>query len=174
MLAKRKAISPSEYNEMSNIICQKLMKMNKITKAESVHVYYPINNEVDIRNLIEFLWWNNKKVIMPKANFKTRELVNYYVISFGQLEETRFGLHEPRENSPLQLGSPDVVIVPGVAFSSSRYRLGYGGGFYDRFLENIDSYKIGVAFEAQLLSDLPHQNHDQRLDLIVTEVNNYR
>ena len=169
MLAKRKAISETSYRQMSDVICEKLIKHPRILQAYSVHIYYPIYDEVDIRPVIEFLWDHNKKVIMPKADFHTREMFNYYVISFGQLEETRFGLHEPRANSPLHLGSPEVVIVPGVAFSHDRFRLGYGSGFYDRFLKSIDSYKIGVAFEMQIVPKLPIEDHDQQLDQIITE-----
>ncbi len=169
MLARRKELSESSYKRMSAVICEKLIRNSRILQAYSVHIYYPIYNEVDIRPVIEFLWNNNKKVIMPKADFHTREMSNYYVISYGQLEETRFGLHEPRANSPLHLGSPDVVIVPGVAFSSDRYRLGYGSGFYDRFLKGIDSFKIGVAFEMQIIAKLPVEEYDQKLDQIITE-----
>jgi len=169
ILSKRKEMSAEKYQQKSEIICQKLFALSQIQDAETIHVYFPINQEVDIRPLIEELWKAGKKVVMPRADFKTKEMENYYVISFGQLEETRFGLHEPRVMSPLHLGSPEVILVPGVAFSLKHYRLGYGGGFYDRFLGKIDSFKIGIAFEMQIAANLPVEDHDQQLDLIVTE-----
>ncbi|MCF7913430.1 MAG: 5-formyltetrahydrofolate cyclo-ligase [Candidatus Cloacimonetes bacterium] len=169
ILAKRKEISPAEYRQKSDAVCEGLQKLTKIEEANTIHVYYPINQEVDIRPFIEYLWTKGKMVIMPRADFGRKEMENYYVISFGQLEETKFGLHEPRQISPLYLGSPDIVIVPGVAFSQDHYRLGYGGGFYDRFLSSIDSYKIGVGFEMQVVKRLPIEEHDQQLDLIITE-----
>ena len=169
MLSKRQEMSAEKYRQKSEKICQNLLALPQIQEADTIHAYYPINQEVDIRSFIEALWEAGKKVVMPRADFKTKEMENYYVISFGQLEETRFGLQEPRKMSPLHLGSPDVVIVPGVAFSLKRYRLGYGGGFYDRFLRKIESYKIGVGFEMQIITNLPVEDHDQQLDLIITE-----
>jgi 5-formyltetrahydrofolate cyclo-ligase len=169
ILKQRKEISEADYKLKSDMVCRKLQKLTKVKEAEIIHVYYPINQEVDIRPFIEYLWSEGKKVIMPRADFATKEMENYFVISFGQLEETKYGLHEPRVISPLHFGSPDIVIVPGVAFSQNRYRLGYGGGFYDRFLRDIDSHKIGVAFEMQMVSRVPVEKHDQQLDQVITE-----
>jgi len=168
-LEKRKALPAEEILMKSADIITQLQSLPAVLKAERVHVYYPINNEVDIRQFIEWLWEQDKKVVMPRANFKTKEMDNYYIISFGQLEETKFGLHEPTKFSPLHLGSPDVIIVPGVAFDEERNRLGYGGGFYDRFLEDSNSTCIGVAFEMQVTHLLPVEVHDQKLDMVVTE-----
>ncbi|MCF7919663.1 MAG: 5-formyltetrahydrofolate cyclo-ligase [Candidatus Cloacimonetes bacterium] len=169
LLEKRKALSEKEVNLKSKKIIARLLELPQILKAERIHVYYPINNEVDIRPFIEWLWEKGKKVIMPRANFETHELDNYYIITFGQLEETHLGLHEPYTTSPLHLGSPDVIIVPGVAFGEDRNRLGYGGGFYDRFLNESISLRIGVAFEMQIVKQIPAEKHDQRMDLIITE-----
>ena len=169
VLAERKNISEADYKAKSEAICRRLQRLVRVKEAEIIHVYYPINQEVDIRPFIEYLWDEGKKVIMPRADFATKEMQNYFVISFGQLEETKYGLHEPRVISPLHFGSPDIVIVPGVAFSQNRYRLGYGGGFYDRFLRSVDSHKIGVGFEMQIVSRLPVEPHDQQLDQLITE-----
>ena len=169
ILEKRKAVPAEEILQKSADVIEQLQNLPAIIKAERVHVYYPINNEVDIRPFIEWLWEHDKKVIMPRTNFETKEMDNYYIISFGQLEETKFGLHEPTKFSPLHLGSPDVIIVPGVAFDEERNRLGYGGGFYDRFLEDSISIRIGVAFEMQMTYLLPVEGHDQKLDMVVTE-----
>jgi 5-formyltetrahydrofolate cyclo-ligase len=169
---KRQQLSAEEYQAKSRVICDKLLQHPNVQKANSVHIYYPINQEVDVRSLIEYLWSSNKKVVMPRADFETKEMVNYFVISYGQLEETKYGLMEPRTNSPLQIGSPDLVIVPGVAFSIDRYRLGYGGGFYDRWLAGVESFRLGVAFDLQIVTKLPVEIHDVRLNQIITETRN--
>lgn len=168
-LDKRTSMAQSEVLEKSRQICDRLKQIPAILEASDIHVYYPIRNEVDIKSFIEWIWSQEKKVVMPRAIFKTRELENYYIISFGQLEETKYGLFEPRKISPLHLGSPDVIIVPGVAFTADKYRLGYGGGFYDRFLRKSFSLKIGVAYENQLADKLPLEEHDHKLDMIATE-----
>lgn len=174
LLLRRQAMSAEEYQQKSEAICRILMKNEIIAEAERVHIYYPMRQEVDVRPFIEYLWSIDKKVIMPRADFKSKEMTNYYVINFGQLEKTRYGLLEPRTNSPLHLGSPDVVIVPGVAFSRKRYRLGYGGGFYDRFLDSIITTSIGVGFELQMVDNLVVEPHDQQLDLVITEKKIYK
>lgn len=168
-LNKRKALSAKDISRLSEQIITRLQGISEVTSAKDVHVYYPIRNEVDIKPFIEWLWQNDKKVVMPRTNFKNKEMDNYYIISFGQLEETKYGLFEPRVISPRHLGSTDIIIVPGVAFSEDKYRLGYGGGFYDRFLDNSRSIKIGVSFETQMSLTLPVEEHDRKLDLIVTE-----
>lgn len=169
ILNKRQSITAEDYLDKSAAVCERLKQNRRFSQAGSVHVYYPIKGEVDIKPAIDYLWQTGKQVIMPRADFKTKDMQNYYVISFGQLEKTHYGLFEPRTTSPLHLGSPEVVIVPGVAFSEDRYRLGYGGGFYDRFLSGIDSYLIGVAFEEQIVDLLPRETHDQKLNLILTD-----
>jgi 5-formyltetrahydrofolate cyclo-ligase len=169
ILEKRLALSNQEYREKSEIICEKLISHPIIQEASTIHIYYPVKNEVDVRPFIEMLWNSGKRVIMPRVDFSTKEMENFFVISFGQLEETRYGLYEPRSISPLHLGSPDVVIVPGVAFSPDRQRLGYGGGFYDRFLSSVITTKIAPAFDLQIIPELPVMKHDQALDLIITE-----
>jgi 5-formyltetrahydrofolate cyclo-ligase len=169
LLNRRKMMPEAEVLQKSSSIIAKLRELPVIIKAERIHVYYPIMNEVDIRPFIEWLWDQGKKVIMPRANFKSKEMINYYVITFGQLEETRFGLREPLKTSPLHLGSPDVIIVPGVAFDEDKGRLGYGSGFYDRFLYESNSKRIGVAYDFQIVPVLPREEHDQKMDVIVTE-----
>jgi 5-formyltetrahydrofolate cyclo-ligase len=90
ILSKRKEMFAEKYQQKSEIICQKLLNFPQIQDAETIHVYYPINQEVDIRPFIEYLWNEGKKVVMPRADFATKEMENYFVISFGQLEETKY------------------------------------------------------------------------------------
>lgn len=169
LIAARKAMPYRQYQQKSRIICDIIKTLPELRKAHNIHIYYPINQEVDTRPLIDYLWANDKKVIMPRANFDTKEMANYFVINFGQLEQTKFGLMEPKETSPLQLGSPDLIIVPGVSFDPTCHRLGYGAGFYDKFLAQMNAPAIGVAFDLQISQTLPVEKHDHQLDMVVTE-----
>lgn len=169
ILAKRKGLSESSVIGKSNIITTKLIELKSFKKANSVHLYYPINNEVDTRKIIEYLWEKKINVIMPRTDFNNHILVNYVVTNFDQLEKTKFNMLEPRESLEIFSGSPDLILVPGVAFDFDCNRMGYGGGFYDRFLSESTGCKIALSYDLQILEKLPTEDHDIKMDMIITE-----
>ncbi|MEM7617003.1 MAG: 5-formyltetrahydrofolate cyclo-ligase, partial [Pseudomonadota bacterium] len=139
--------------------------------------YYTTNNEVNCDLLLEKLFLcDNIKIALPAVEGKDKSLTFRQYQANDQLVKNKFfNFQEPAINQ-LQL-LPNYIIVPILAFNKDKYRLGYGGGFYDR---TIDSYKeskhnfitIGAAYDFQLIADhmhLPVESHDQQLDYIVTE-----
>ena len=97
--------------------------------------------------------------------------MNFYLWSFHEiLSLNRFGIPEPTKG---KIVYPDIILVPLVAFDKRLYRLGYGGGFYDRYIEKLSKKKkfltIGLALSSQKVSKLPNNKHDKKLDIIVTE-----
>ena len=88
-----------------------------------------------------------------------------------------YGIREPKQNpnNKLSIKDIDIVIVPAVAYDKNCYRLGYGGGFYDRFIKKLkdDAITIGIAFDLQVLNSIPKENHDAQLNYIITETNTY-
>ena len=173
-IRERKNLSPEDWSRRSLAIVDKMVSMDVIRKSRMLHVTYPINNEVDIRPFIRWLWSRGKRVVMPRADFREGALHNYLVQSFSELEPTRFNLYEPKETNTPHDGELDIIIVPGVAYDVQLNRLGYGGGFYDRFLKDQKACLIAPAFDFQIVPILPVEPHDRAVDLIVTEMSQYK
>jgi len=126
--------------------------------------------EVSLSKAIGKSLVNGKKVYLPKTWPKDRRLTFHRVYSFSDLVSGPFGLLEPNpKNEEADLGSLEVIFIPGLAFDVKGYRLGYGGGFYDRVLKETSALKVGVCYSFQLLESLPVEPHDVPVDLILTE-----
>ena len=144
------------------------LKINKLN-LKSVGGYYPSNYEIDDLDILDLLEKNFCKVSLPII--KKNNQMNFYRWSRNDpLKINKFGIPEPLSSKVFY---PDILLVPLVAYDSSLNRLGYGGGYYDRYIEKLDKIKkvikIGLAFSFQKISSIPTNQYDKRLDFIVTE-----
>ncbi len=128
-------------------------------------------SEVDTTNLIEHLFRQGQKVVLPLVDIRKHVLDHYYIQSFSDATTGTFGIHEPDPKVCVsaKISDLDLVIVPGVAFDRRGHRLGSGHGYYDRFLARIESLRVGLAFGAQIVDEVPVNGLDQAMDFIVTE-----
>lgn len=139
-------------------------------------LFISFNNEVLTKPIIDNSIKHEKQVFIPVTVPKTKEIIVSELLNFEEdLEVGTFGLLEPKKDflrpySPEQL---DLIIVPGVAFDSRGYRIGYGAGYYDRFLAKIDNDvpKISLAFDMQIINHVPNEEYDIPVDYIITESN---
>ena len=169
LLKQRRELSKDSVSYNSLKVIEQLLALKVVQESKRFHLYYPINNEIDTTQLIEYLWSNNKEVILPRTDFENKSLKNSIITSYDQLEETTFNMLEPKEDMKAYTGDIEIVIVPGVAFDRSSNRMGYGGGFYDRFLESTSAIKIALSHHFQLLDTIPAETHDIKMDYIITE-----
>jgi len=169
LLKLRKSQTDLDVINKSKSIINSLISSSLLENISSVHLYFPINKEVETKELIKYLWQKKIKVLLPRTDFDNRDLVNYEITDFSQLEKTTFNMLEPKTDNTVFTGNPDIVLVPGVGFDSELNRMGYGGGFYDRFLNSANTKKIALAFECQLVPNLPVEDHDIKMDMIITE-----
>ena len=144
------------------------LKINKLN-FKSIGGYYPSNYEIDDLNILDTLEKKNFKVSLPII--KKDNQMNFYSWSRNDpLKINKFGIPEPVSS---KIFYPDILLVPLVAYDSSLNRLGYGGGYYDRYIEKIEKIKkvtkIGLAFSFQKISSIPINQYDKKLDFIVTE-----
>jgi 5-formyltetrahydrofolate cyclo-ligase len=131
-------------------------------------VYLPMGSEINIKPFIQHLLNQNIKVVSPKT-LKNRELQHLELSSLEELENGIFGTMHPT-NSTEYKGNYDLVIVPGLAFDSGNYRLGYGGGYYDKFLEQHPAaFKIGICYPFQKMASVPKEAHDVCLDKVLAK-----
>ncbi|WP_246476678.1 5-formyltetrahydrofolate cyclo-ligase [Salicibibacter cibi] len=147
------------------LYCQLFWKQAKIV-AVTVATY----REVPTIPIIEKAWREGKTVVVPKVARERHTLDFYALTSFLQLEENR-GLPEPVPSKCEQITKEniDVVIVPGLAFDQAGYRIGFGGGYYDRYLEHYQGKTAALAFSFQLFPTLPTEAHDIPVHHVVTE-----
>lgn len=158
----------------SDIITDKLLNLDCIKNAKNIMLYLDFNNEVSTYSLIKKLLNLGKIVSSPITLKEERKLIPSQITDLKNgIQYGAYNIREPKpECSPaINIKDLDVVIVPAVAYDKNCYRLGYGGGFYDRFLENLrkDAVTIGIAFDLQIFYEVPKEAHDAQLDYIVTE-----
>lgn len=141
-----------------------------------VYAYLSVGSEVETRPLIEQLWQRGKQVAVPRVAPDRSEMHFYPLTSWEQLERGTWGIEEPRTTvtetvSPGQGGGRVLLLVPALACDRQGYRLGYGGGFYDRYLQRWEGlvYSVGLAYSQQCLDTLPKEEHDRPLDAVLTE-----
>jgi 5-formyltetrahydrofolate cyclo-ligase len=161
-----------------HIICEKILSLEKFQKAKNVLLYYPIESEVDIKEVIEYCWECGKNVYFPfikevvigKANsyLELRGTGKYWE-PIGKDVGKGYGKDIGKDDSEIL----DVIIVPGLAFDNAGYRLGQGMGWYDKYISSIKfkfkkkPYIIGVCFKEQLLENIPHESHDIKMDEVL-------
>ena len=177
MRAHRRALSPEERLRASKVVCAKLNLDEEIAVATdpfdgggAVAVYLASPDEIDLSDFIREMLGRGVKVASPRWNGETYELARLKGLEKGDLRRGPMNILEPAEAEIVKPQDVSVWIVPGLAFTKSGKRLGYGGGWYDRLLAASaeDALKIGVAYEFQLVDDLPSEQHDILLDRAVT------
>lgn len=170
MVEVRNGIHTKERTEKNLLICNILRGMSEIRAAESVLFYYPVGGEVDLIPFMNELAKSEKKVFLPKlVDDETFVPLPYY--DYEALVKNEFGIPEPAEQPEAPLQIPlGVILVPGLAFDRMGTRLGMGKGYYDRFLKQYpESISIGVAFQEQVLDQLPKDPYDSPVDMLVTD-----
>lgn len=167
-IRKNKYFELNEKNK--SFISSEIKKICIQKKISRLGFYYPINFEIDIVKVISKIKIKNLKVYLPVVEKKN-------LMSFREWKSSepfyvnRFGILEPNKNN--KKVKPQMVIVPLVAYDQNKNRLGYGRGFYDRFLNKISNQKkvlsLGMAFSFQRVKKIPTEKHDKKLDYILTE-----
>ncbi|HMA83191.1 MAG TPA: 5-formyltetrahydrofolate cyclo-ligase [Candidatus Thermoplasmatota archaeon] len=155
----------------SERISENLCNLEAFKKADHILFYISYNGEVDTHNLLKKTISIDKKVYVPISNTTNHTLQLSHLSKFSDLSPGTYGILEPKKEKikPTSIHEIDMVLVPGVAFDQFGHRLGQGGGYYDWFLSKTDVISIGLAFEFQILKEIPLESHDQRVDLIATE-----
>ena len=164
---QRKQLEKENKRQMDEKILEKLLALPEINQAELVYAYASIDGEVDTYELIRRLWIKQIRVALPKVEGK--EVFFYIVDNFEELISGSYGILEPGEGCSPALGISGPVITPGLAFSREGVRVGYGGGYYDRFFCREPGHvRIGVAYPFQIRKLDCAEWHDWKVDGIVT------
>lgn len=159
---------PQEEAAMKSItILEKLMNTEGYKQAECIYCYIDFKNEVMTKPIIRRALSDGKKVAVPRIEGSNMEF--YYIDGYDKLKAGTYGILEP-EDCPLAEDKTALLIMPGVAFDRENHRVGYGGGYYDRYLERPNQhYKIALAYEFQVFEHVPYEEFDICPDLVLTE-----
>ena len=174
---KRKSLSKREIDEKSAAMREKLFSLNEFKDAKNIMFYVSFNNEVDtietIKELLKNKGENKKNIIVPYVEKNNPILQLSKLNGFDDLEPKTFGILEPKDGKikKFDVKKVDLVLVPGIVFDENGHRIGYGYGYYDRFLRklNKNKTKIGLCYDFQLVDKIPEEKHDVPMDIIITE-----
>ncbi|PLR76955.1 5-formyltetrahydrofolate cyclo-ligase [Bacillus sp. V3-13] len=165
------ALNKPLYEDKSYRIATKLFQDRSWLEAKTIGVTISNFPEVDTYQIIRKAWELGKRVVVPKCVPAQKQLIFRTLESFAHLESVFFGLYEPVEEltTPVDGETIDLLIVPGLAFGRSGFRIGFGGGYYDRFLAGYHGETISLAFREQMFEELPVEEHDLPVAKIITE-----
>ena len=168
ILARRKAMDPAEVREKSEIICRKIRETDLYRGSACLCIYMPIRNEVEADLLIEAAREDGKRVYIPKV-IGDEMVFNAYDEALIS-EEGRFHIRESASEDVLEPDERTLIIMPGSVFDPQRHRIGYGGGYYDKYLSRYPACRtIAVCFDFQIVDALPAEAHDMLPEMIVSE-----
>ena len=171
-LARRRAMGPGARAVLSERIARRLFELDVYRGARVVHLYVgAIEGEVETRAIALETLRQGKRVACPRVERRPPRLDHYQVRSLADLRQGPRGLWEPDSERarPIAVGEIDVVLVPGIAFDRRGHRIGFGAGYYDRFLTRIEVPKVGLAYSLQIVEQVPFSPRDVPVDWIVTE-----
>ena len=167
ILEKRNSLAKEEIKEKSKIIKEKLFSLEEYKKAKKILFYISFGSEVDTHDMIKESL-KIKKTVVPKC--RNHELELSRIHSFDELEEGYCKILEPVKIKKIDEKIVDLIIVPGIVFDRKGDRIGYGKGYYDRLLTRFPHVKkIGLAFSLQIVDSIPTEEHDIKVDRVITE-----
>ena len=165
----RDGMTPAEIAEASRQIARKVLALPLFREAKVIMSYVSMDREPDTREIIRAAAAQGKQVLIPRCADRTRmEAVAFQ--GFEQLIPGRLGIPEPQAGTPAAEGAePDLILVPCVAATLDGKRMGHGAGYYDRFLAGRSGQRVCLCFQKLLTADLPTDQYDIRMDLVLTE-----
>ncbi|OJV65982.1 MAG: 5-formyltetrahydrofolate cyclo-ligase [Clostridiales bacterium 38-18] len=164
----------NEQRELAEAtILKSLTQLKEFNNAHTIASFVSFRNEIEMRSINASVLGAGKKLVLPLIDMTLKTMTFHAVSELDTLVRNSYGILEPNPTIHEQVGidAIDLILTPGVAFDQSGYRLGYGGGFYDRFFSELKKAtpSIGIAFECQVVVNLPIDAYDQKIHGLLTE-----
>ena len=167
-----------EKQEKDNVIRDKFLESDYYKNSNKIFIYISYSSEIDTINIINKALNDDKDIFVPKTIFDTKEMNAVKINSLKNMKKDRYGILEPEEGRAcIDPNELDLIVVPGVAFDNNGGRMGYGAGYYDRYFKKISTEnrnnvkKIALAYNFQIVDNVPMNNEDVKIDDIITEEN---
>ncbi len=166
----RASLSEKEKNQLDGAIYSRLIATYQYRECKVLLIYASTAIEVDTSRIINHALQNGRRVALPRCIKGTRDMVFHYITDIGQLESGAFGVMEPQEHLPeWQQSDGGLAVVPALMLDGYGYRLGYGGGYYDRFLSGFKGDTVGITYSANYCNRLNHGRYDVPLGAVLTD-----
>ncbi len=173
MISLRNALSREEVKNRSQVITSRLLSLEAYKTAQVIIIFVSFGNEVNTKGFIDKAIEDGKRIAVPLCIPKGKVLLPCEITSMHDLAPGTWGILEPTREKcrPVNSNEIDLAVVPGLAFDYSLNRLGYGAGYYDRFLPTLPSeaVKLGIGYDFQLLNRIPVEKFDFPLTGVLTE-----
>lgn len=171
MMAGFAKMDESERADISKQLQENLFRSDLWQQAETIGVYLSVGDEWDTRNIVKQAFIEGKNVVVPKTIPDTKELVFYQLTDPSQTVKGNFGLEEPdiTQTSPVDKDAIDLLLVPGLVFTKNGYRVGFGGGYYDRFLADFIHTTVSILHSNQFVETFPIEPFDIPVNYLITE-----
>jgi len=171
---KRRYITPTQKAKFDDQIYKNIIEMPEWKKAKNIFIYISTKEEVSTIKLIEDCF-GKKRIIVPKSHAKFNTLTLHEIKSFNDTSKGKYSILEPMPHTEIiNPADVDLAIIPGVGFDKKGHRIGYGKAYYDGLSAHLKCTKIGLAYEVQIVDNIPAQEHDIPVNQIVTEKTIYR
>lgn len=162
----RTKIRPDDKKIWDKKIKENFLESDFYKNSKSIFIYYSTDDEIDTKKIIKEAFLDKKEVYIPKITGK-HKMIPVLLKSFDDLVDGKYKIKTSKlENTKENI---DLTIVPGLSFDKNKYRLGYGGGFYDYYIKNHKSFYIGLFYQINKSYKLNFDDFDQKLDLIITD-----
>ena len=173
--ARMKALFPEERRKSDDALFARFLALPAVAEAGVILLYHGMGAELDTARLIPALLDMGKTVALPRCTDEPGIMDARPVEKDTVLIRHRYGMLEPGPDRPvIPPEAIDLILVPGLAFDRQCYRLGQGGGYYDRYLERFSGAAVALCRDCFLLDAVPHEEHDHRVDQVITETGTYR
>ena len=163
---QKRAMTPEQIEEKSRLLAQKFFASEAYQKASAIYGYLPYNQEVRTVAMLEQALRDGKRVAVPKCYGEEMRFLWMHDLSL--VEKGYAGIPEPIADEPVADDKTALVLMPGLAFDPQGHRIGYGGGFYDRFLEQEPNHPtLALCYDFQMLEHLETESHDIPVDIVL-------
>ncbi len=172
MLIKRDNLDKDKKLFFDNRIKERLEEMKFFKEAEKIFIYVSFGSEINTVNYIKDFLEEGKRIFIPRTNIEEKTMEAVEIKSLDNLTKDKYGILEPaRDIEAVDKVDLDLIILPGVVFDELGGRIGYGGGYYDKYLSNLDKSipKAALCYEFQIIDKVPTEEHDIKADCIITE-----
>lgn len=170
-LQKRMQLAQAPWQHKSEQVSRNFIESPYYQQADFIHCFVSINKrkEIDTRPLIKRMLLDGKKVVVPVTDFAENKLIHSRIFNETEWVSNKWGIEEPGDIHEIDIALIDTVIVPMLAADFAGNRIGYGKGFYDRFLGNTSAVKTGFVFHDFIFPNIPAEEFDIKMDMLITE-----
>lgn len=170
MKEKLQQMDETSFKEACQTIIKNLLNSEEWAMAQTVGITISTGREIDTKPIIEEGWKQQKRIVVPKCYPNKKEIKFYQISSFAEVEDSFYSLKEPiiAITPFVPKEEIDLVIVPGIIFDNEGYRIGYGGGYYDRYLHSFLNKTVALAFPFQIVASIPKEEHDIPVGKIIS------